>query len=353
MYHAVIMAGGRGERFWPESRVSCPKQFLKLVGNQTMIQSTVRRINRLIPAENIYIVTNSIYKDLVREQLPKLKQENIIIEPAARNTAACIGLACAFIRHKDSDAVMAVLPSDHLVKEEKRFINIIDMAFRKAKSGNVLIALGIKPNYPETGYGYIKCGPINKDLFCKAEKFVEKPDADTAAKYMDAGNYLWNSGMFVWKADSIMESFKKYMPGLYDSVINIEKSIGQKSQKRVIKEEYMKLENISIDYGIMEKADNIFVLPCDFGWDDVGSWTSLERLNPQDEEGNIIEGNVFGIDTKKCIVKADKKLIATVGIEDLIVIDTKDAILICRKDRAQDIKKLINEMKENSMDLYL
>jgi Mannose-1-phosphate guanylyltransferase len=353
MNHAVIMAGGKGERFWPESRKSKPKQFLNLIGNESMIQATVRRINKLIPYDNIYIVTNEMYKNLVKKQLPMLSDENIIIEPLAKNTAACIGLACAFISKKDSDASIVVLPSDHLIKNETGFLNIVDIGFEKARTGNNLVTLGIKPNYPETGYGYIKHEEVDKDLTCKVECFVEKPNMEKAIEYIKSGNYLWNSGMFIWTVETIMDSFKQYMPDLYWSIEKIKGSIGTNKQDLVIKEEFMKLESISIDYGVMERADNIYVIPCDFGWDDVGSWTSLERLNPQDELGNVVKGKIISIDTRDCIVKGDKKLIATIGIEDLIVVDTEDAILICKKDRAQDIKQLINEIKENSMDLYL
>lgn len=284
MYHAVIMAGGRGERFWPESRVNRPKQFLNLVGNETMIQAAVRRINKLIPHENIYIVTNEMYKGLVKDQLPMIKDQNIIIEPVARNTAACIGLACAYIRKKDEYASMVVLPSDHLIKDEGRFINIIDRGFKKAEAGENLVTLGIKPGYPETGYGYIKYGEMDKDFACSVECFVEKPDMEKAKQYLNEGNYLWNSGMFIWSVDTIMNNFRKHMPELYEGILNIEKAIGCYDGEHVIKEEFIKLDSVSIDYGIMEKAENIFVLPCQFGWDDVGSWTSLERLNSQDKD---------------------------------------------------------------------
>lgn len=353
MYYAVIMAGGKGERFWPESRISHPKQFLKLTGKETMIQATVRRINRLINIKNIYIVTNAMYKGIVKKQLPALSEENIIVEPVARNTAASIGLACAYINSKDKDASMVVLPSDHLIKNEQGFINILDRGFNKAEKGDNLVTLGIRPNYPETGYGYIKHGSLEKDLTCKVECFVEKPDIEKAREYVESGNYLWNSGMFIWKVQSIMDSFKQFMPELYNSILRIENSIGKSRQDYIIKEEFMKLKNISIDYGIMEKSKNIYVVPCDFGWDDVGSWTSLERLNPSDESGNIVDGKVVSLDTKGCIVKSNKKLVATIGIEDLVVVDTEDAILICRKDRAQDIKKLIDQIKDNRMDMYL
>ncbi|KPU43706.1 mannose-1-phosphate guanylyltransferase 1 [Oxobacter pfennigii] len=353
MLHAVIMAGGRGERFWPESRLSRPKQFLNLLGNETMIQSTVRRINRLIPCDNIYIITNEMYKELVKEQLPTINEENIIVEPVARNTAACIGLACAFIKKKDKHANMVVLPSDHLIKDEDRFLNMIELGFKKANLGENLVTLGIWPNYPETAYGYIKIGNMDEDLAFNVERFVEKPDAETANKYINEGKYLWNSGMFIWHVDTIMKNFEIHMPKLFDGILNIEKAIGTGNQNHAIKEEFIKLDSISIDYGIMEKAKNIYVLPCQFGWDDVGSWTSLERLDNCDDEGNVLKGNVISLDTHRCIVKGSGKLIATVGIDDLIVVETEDAILICKKDKAQDIKQLIGEMKELSLDSYL
>lgn len=349
---AVIMAGGMGERFWPESRVSRPKQFLKLVGDETMLQAAVRRIHRIIPYENIYIVTNGMYRGLVKKQLPGLNEQNILIEPVSRNTAACIGLACVFINKRFADASMVVLASDHIIKNEESFLGIVRKAFKEAE-GEKIVTLGIKPNYPETGYGYIKCGEMDDGSICKVERFVEKPDLKTAKQYLADGGYLWNSGMFVWRLGTIMSAFNKYMPGLYRSIIKIGKAVGTKKQNHTIKEEFMKLDSISIDYGVMEKAKNVYVIPCDFGWDDVGSWTSLERLNPKDDSGNVVEGNVVSIDTQGCIVKSDKKLVATIGIEDLIVVDTDDAILICKKDRAQDIKKLVKQIKENSLDSYL
>lgn len=259
MYYAVIMAGGR---------VNHPKQFLKLTNRETMIQSTVRRINKLIPARNIYIVTNEMYKDIVKQQLPMLKEENILVEPAAGNTAASIGLACAYIEREDEDASMIVLPSDHIIKNDQGFINIVDRAFRKAEKGDNLITLGIKPDYQKTGYVYIKHGDIDKDFCYKVERFVEKPDIKTAKGYAESGNYLWNSGMFIWKVQTIMDSFRQFMPELYSSVVRIEDSLGEGGQDCIIKEEFMKLKNISIDYGVMEKAKNIYVVPCDFGWDD-------------------------------------------------------------------------------------
>jgi len=355
MITGVIMAGGKGERFWPKSRIKMPKQFLKLYGDKTMIQQTADRLKRLMPIENIFVVTNIDYAGLISDQIPELPTENILIEPMGKNTAACIGLAAIHTERLDTDSIMVVVPSDHVIKDEETYLGVLKAAIEKAKAGNNLVTIGIKPQHPETGYGYINFKKITNEIFHnnpvhKVERFVEKPDYDTAVKYVESGDYLWNSGMFIWKTSTILNAIKEYMPQLYSALNVIREHFDSDEIEKILYEEYSKLESISIDYGIMEKAKNVYVVPGDFGWDDVGSWTSIERLYEKDENDNVIKGNVVSVDTKKCIITGSDKLIATLGIEDVIIVDTEDALLICSKDKAQNVKEVLNELREKKSE---
>lgn len=358
MIHAVIMAGGKGERFWPRSRQKMPKQLLSLTDDgKTMIQLTAERINRLCGYENTYIVTNPDYSKIIKEQLPKLSENNIIIEPLGRNTAPCIGLAAVTIAKKDPDGVMIVLPSDHLIKNNTLFVNTLKKAVAQAQKGDNLITIGITPSYAETGYGYInfeeELDSFGVDTFFKVKKFVEKPNKKKAEEYLAGGDYLWNSGMFVWRVSTILQNIKLHMPDLYEGLIKISETSASDVSDKVLLEEYSKFNSISIDYGIMEKADNIYTIPGNFGWDDVGSWTALERIQIKDELGNVKKGNIIDIDTQRCIIQGSEKLIATIGLKDVVVVDTKDATLICSKDKCQDIKKLLAKIKELDKETYL
>ncbi|KZL90189.1 mannose-1-phosphate guanylyltransferase [Clostridium magnum] len=358
MIHAVIMAGGKGERFWPKSRRMMPKQLLSLTDDgKTMIQLTVDRLKKLCSKENTYVVTNNDYCAKIKEQLPQIEKENIIVEPFGKNTAPCIGLAAMNIAKNDPEGVMIVLPSDHLIKNNILFLNTLKSAIELAEKGDNIVTIGITPSYAETGYGYINFEEETEKLdscnFFKVKRFVEKPDRKKAEEYLVSGNYLWNSGMFVWKVSTILKNFKMHMPELYSGLVKISETMNSDINKTVIYDEYEKFESISIDYGIMEKAKNIYTIPGNFGWDDVGSWTSLERVQVSDELGNIKKGNVIDIDTQGCIIQGKDKLIATVGVENIVVVDTDDATLICAKDKCQDIKALLNKMKELKMEEYL
>nr|WP_273222472.1 mannose-1-phosphate guanylyltransferase [Geosporobacter ferrireducens] len=357
MIAAVIMAGGKGERFWPKSRIRLPKQLISLTGEKTMIQETVDRLKTYIKQNDIYVVTGEEYASPISHQLPDVPAENIIVEPMGKNTAVCIGLTALHIARKDPEAVMIVLPSDHLIKNKENFLSILDEAASIAKQGENLVTIGITPTHPETGYGYIHFEDKIDSKFCdsvyKVKKFVEKPDKATAKKYMDSGKYLWNSGMFIWKVSTILNNIKKFMPDLYKSLMVINEAFDRDNCAQVLYEEYAKLQSVSIDYGIMEHAENIYVIPGIFGWDDVGSWTSLERIHDVDEYGNIIRGNIVHLDTKQCIIEGNRKLIATLGVEDLIIVDTEDATLICAKEKAQQVKDLLKMLKENDAEKYL
>ncbi len=352
---ALIMAGGRGERFWPKSRKNSPKQFLSLTDDgKTMIQLTVERILPLVAMEDIFIVTNRDYKDLVREQLPKLPEENILCEPAGRNTAPCIGLGAAHIEKRYGDAVMFVLPSDHLIKYNSIFLNALSDAAEIAEQGESLVTLGITPDYPETGYGYIKFDPEKTmGRAFRVERFVEKPDLETAKNYLAAEQYLWNSGMFIWKVSSILKALETYLPETCAGLRKIQAAIGTEGEQEVLEREFSALRSESIDYGVMEKAKDIYTLSGSFGWDDVGSWLAVERLRKSNEFGNVVSGNAVTVDTKNCIVQGGKRLIAAVGLEDVIVVDADDAILICEKDSAGEIKKVLENLKICNRTEYL
>lgn len=352
---ALIMAGGKGERFWPKSRKHLPKQFLSLTSDgKTMIQLTVDRILPLVHIEDIYIVTNKDYKNLVLEQLPTLPPENILCEPVGRNTAPCVGLGAIHIAHKYEDALMMVLPSDHLIKYNSMFVNTLKDACDIAKTNSNLVTIGITPDYPETGYGYIKFNPaICEGRAYAVDRFVEKPSLEVAKEYLETEEYLWNSGMFVWKVSSILNAMKNYMHETYEGLIRIQNSLDTEEYPSILSKEFTAFSSESIDYGIMEKAKHIYTLPGTFGWDDVGSWLAVERIKKSNEYGNVVSGNIITIGTKNCIIEGSKKLIATVGLQDLIIVDTPDATLICEKDSAGDIKKVLENLKICNRNEYI
>lgn len=352
---ALIMAGGRGERFWPKSRKNLPKQFLSLTGDgKTMIQLTVERILPLVNMEDIYISTNKDYQALVLEQLPNIPKENILCEPLSRNTAPCIGLGAVHISKKYDDALMMVLPSDHLIKYNSMFINTLKDACDIASLNSNLVTLGITPDYPETGYGYIKFNPaVCEGRAFQVDKFVEKPTLEVAKEYLASEEYLWNSGMFVWKVSSIIQKMKEFMPDVHKGLMLIRESIGTPEEDIILEKSFQDFPSISIDYGVMEKSNNIYTIPGTFGWDDVGSWLAVERIKKTNEFGNVVDGNVITIDSKNCIIEGDKKLIAAVGIENLVIVDTDDAILICDKNSAGDIKKVLENLKICNRNEYI
>lgn len=349
------MAGGKGERFWPKSRQSLPKQFLSLKEDgKTMIQLTVERILPIVQMEDIYVATNQAYKKLVMEQLPDIPEENILCEPVGRNTAPCIGLGAIHIQKRYGDAVMLVLPSDHLIKYTAMFLDTVRRGCTVAEEGENLVTLGIMPHCPETGYGYIKYKP-EKSFYdaLEVEHFVEKPDPETAKKYVASEQYLWNSGMFIWKVSTILKNLETYLPEIYEGICTVGKAIGTPQEEMVLKAVFEQFPSESIDYGVMEKAKNIYILSGSFGWDDVGSWLALERLRTSDAFGNVISGNVISVGTQNSIIQGEKKLIAAVGVNNLIVVDTEDALLICKKDSTGDIKKVLDNLRLRGQDQYL
>ena len=331
---AVIMAGGRGERFWPKSRNATPKQFLSLTKDgETMIQKTVKRLLPIVEAEDIYIVTNAAYTDLVHDQLPDIPKENILAEPCARNTAPCIAFAAAVINRKYEDAVMLVLPSDHLIGYEEIYINTLKKAIKAAEKGKRLVTIGITPEYPETGYGYINFGEEKGDVYA-VERFVEKPDLATAKEYLASGRYLWNSGMFVWKISSIMLNLKALMPDIYEGAVRIGEAFGTPQFTDVLVKEFTAFRSESVDFGIMEKAKHIYTIPGSF-------------------DKNYIDGDVITIDSKRTTICGGKRLIAAVGTRDIIIVDTDDVLLVCSKNNTQDVKKVIAQLKEQERTEFI
>ena len=352
---ALIMAGGKGERFWPRSRVTLPKQFLSLTDDgKTMIQLTVERISPIVDISDVYIATNENYRELVKQQLPGIPEENILCEPVGRNTAPCIGLGAVHVSKQYDDAVMIVLPSDHLIKNNEIFVETFNEACNMAEKGDNLVTVGITPNYPETGYGYIK---YDNDGMCgnarPVVQFVEKPDLQKAQEYLLQGTYLWNSGMFVWKVSTILKCFDKYMEKTAKGLEVIKEAIGQPNQDDVLNEVFPQLESLSVDYGIMEKAENIYTIPGNFGWDDVGSWLAVGRIKENDKDGNVVNGNVVAIDTKNCVIEGQEKLIAAVGLTDIVIVDTKDATLVAAKESAGQIKQILAKLREDGRNEYL
>lgn len=355
--YSVIMAGGGGTRFWPLSRHENPKQLLNLGGRDTLINETIDRITEAVDKDYIFIVTNEGQAKVLENTVNnKVLKENILLEPVMRNTAACIGYAAFSIFMKYGDGVMCVFPSDHHIKDEKEFSNIVKKAVSIAEYNDKLITIGIKPTFPSTGYGYIKSvsgREVEIENCFKVDEFVEKPNFKTATRYVKDGNYYWNSGMFVWKVSVILENFKRFLPKLYNGLKELSKYMGTENEYEKVKEIYPSLLSTSIDYGVMERSNNVLVIPGDFGWNDVGSWDSLGALYESDDHGNIIKGENIGIDTKNSIVYSDKRMIATIGVSNLIIVETDDAVLVCPKDRAQDVKKVVEILKQQGKVEYL
>lgn len=350
---ALIMAGGRGERFWPKSRFSRPKQFLNILGEKSMLQMTVERIGELVPPERVFIATGADYYNLTREQLPMLPIENVIVEPVGRDTAPCIGLATLYIERRYPESVILVLPADHLILNGGVYLDCLSAAANAALEEEAIVTLGIKPDRPETGYGYIHVGDLSSKGIYKAKGFKEKPDRDRAENYLATGEYLWNSGMFIWRLDTIKKLIARYMPEIHKRLDCIRKSIGTTREKEVLEKEFSCMPKISIDYGVLEKAEKVYVIPGNFGWDDVGGWPALTRLLKTDYRGNLLNCRHVGIDTSNCVIEGNGKLVATIGVKDIIVVATDDVILVCSKERTDDLKNIMKILKDKNMEEYL
>jgi mannose-1-phosphate guanylyltransferase len=346
--YCIIMAGGKGERFWPASTDRVPKPFLNIIGDKSLIQLTVERAGKIIPLDRIFIVLGIEHLDIAKKQLGMLPDTNFIVEPDGRDTAPCIGYSALFILNKDKDAVMVVLPADQFIPDLNGFADVILEAARCAATGDYFITIGIKPSRPETGYGYIHAYErfdIIEDSKCyKVSRYVEKPDLKKAMEYLAEGNYFWNGGIFVWRADAVMRGIERYMPDLYSGLIQINDSYRENREEEVNRI-FKTLPKKSIDYGLMEKADNVLMIPSRFAWDDVGAWSSLKRVYEPDESGNYIKGDVTRIDTKDCVIFSDGIKVGTIGVSDLIVVVSENGVLVADINRAQEVREIVKRLK--------
>ncbi|MGE5558745.1 MAG: mannose-1-phosphate guanylyltransferase [Bacillota bacterium] len=349
MLNILIMAGGKGERFWPKSRANHPKQLLNLTGEGTLIRETFQRVQNLTDISRIFVVTGAEIADSIIRQLPEIPAQNIIIEPESKNTAPCIGLAALHIEMKDPDGIMAVLPSDHVIKKKDEFCRLLREGEKVVRQFQGVVTLGVKPNRPETGYGYIKRGQalIGANNIFAVEKFEEKPDLEKAKQYLAEGEYLWNSGIFIWKVSEIRKLIREFLPALHRGLEKIKRTLCSASYQQTLHKEYHKFKKVSVDYGVIERIPAlIHVIPADIGWDDVGDWGALSRVKKKDQKGNILLGqNLLALDLEDCIMETQgKKLVAAIGLNGIIFIETEDAILICAKNRSQDIKTVLEKL---------
>lgn len=356
-HYVAIMAGGIGSRFWPQSRVGRPKQFLDILNTgKTLIQWTFERFARFIPTENIYVVTSAEYSDLVGEQLPGLPQQNIVAEPSRKNTAPCIAYISFKLKQKDPDATLIIAPSDHMILDVEEFIKISNEALSFAEQKKAFVTLGIKPTYPNTGYGYIQheTEEAAPDVY-KVKTFAEKPEPEQAKIFFESGDFLWNGGIFIWRVQDILDAFEKYQPEMYEVFAVEADNFNTSNEQEAIERIYPLCTNISIDYAIMEYADNVYVIPSSFGWSDLGTWNSAYDNLEKDGLGNAVSANnVIIIDAAKCMVAAPlQKLVVLQGLNDFIVVDTPDVLLICRKEKEQAIKEYVAEVKRSKGDMYL
>lgn len=361
-FYVVILAGGGGTRLWPKSRKKTPKHLLNLYGNRTMVQQAFDRILPLIPKERIYLITLETYVKDIKEQLPELLDENIIAEPQGKNTALAMGLAAAVIRKRNPKAVLINLAADQLVQDDNLFRKTILGSLNVASEADLLVSIGIKPTFPHTGFGYINTGEnleeySTDDLFVfKCKGFKEKPDLATAQAFISSGEYLWNANLYCWSVEAIDKAFAIHAPVLHNLIEEVFGVLGTEKEKDMIRVIYEKAENIQIDVAVSEKAKNLVVVPGDFGWNDVGDWKVIYDTKPKDENGNVIvdeDHHLININSEDCLVEGSGKLIALIGLKDVVVIDTKDALLICSKDKTQDVKKVVEKLKEENLEEYL
>ncbi len=350
---AVILAGGSGTRLWPRSRATRPKQFLDLVSDQTMVQQTVNRLLPLIPVEHIYFVAGAPHAGEMRKQVPDVPEENLIIEPTARGTGPCVALAAAYLRRRDPDATMVSLHADHFILHEDRFRDALRASHAMAQQ-KMLVTLGATPTYAETGYGYIERGEalpdIDQQKVFRIARFTEKPDPETAERMTASGRYYWNTGMFTWRVDTILEAFAQWMPEFNRQLQSIARALGTAHESETLNRIWPQVKVETIDRGIMEHATNAAVIPVDIGWSDIGSWAALDDLLEADEQGNVVRGDHLIIDTHDSFIHSNGKLIAIIGLRELIVVETEDTILICPKHRAQEVKDIVEQLKQQKRE---
>jgi len=356
--YAAIIAGGSGTRLWPKSRQDKPKQFQSLYTETTLLQDTVRRLEPLIPRENIYIIANQSHKQIIKEQFPDLPEDNFVGEPMGKDTAPAVGVIATIIQHRDPDAVILVSPADHVIQKEKTFLHLLEVGEQVAAEGPNVVTIGIKPNAPETGYGYIQMSENHRDIgdvdVHEVISFKEKPDLRTAEEYVASWHYVWNSGMFIWSAKTIMELYRDHAPDIYKHLLRYDGAIGTPEESKVFDQIYDAFPRISVDYAILEHAKSIFVIPASIGWSDLGSWASLHEVKEADENGNVIVGDYVGLDTHNCLIHSHAgRLVTTIGLDNMIVVDAGDVVLVLPSGRSQDIKHLLEELKKEGKTGYL
>ena len=359
--YAVIMAGGGGTRFWPWSRQMRPKQVLPILSPRTMIRETVDRVQPLVPPERILIVTSRSQARQLQREVPWIARENLLLEPEGKNTAPCLGLAAVHVQRTSPEAVLIVLPADHYIGAPDKFLRTLQRAAEFASREKYLVTLGITPTGPETGYGYIQKGPVlgrvgETEVF-RAKAFREKPTLQKAKAYLRRGNYLWNSGMFIWRVEVFLEALEKCLPRLYRDMQEVKASMGKRREWKVLETVYSRCPSISVDYGVMEKAPNVALIEARFGWSDVGSWDVLWNIWPRNPAGNVCiqggKGKIVVIDSSGCVIRGEKNLIAVLGMKDVVVVEAGDAILVCPRDRSQDVRRILQELKQRGWKEYL
>ncbi|SFC09045.1 mannose-1-phosphate guanylyltransferase [Parapedobacter composti] len=357
-YYAVIMAGGIGSRFWPVSRTSLPKQFIDMLGTgKTLIQATYDRFRKIVPESNIFVATNESYASLVREQLPNLTPQQLILEPIMRNTAPCIAYASHKIQQLNPDATVVIAPADHLILDTEAFVSDITKGLKCAERHDWLITLGIKPSRPDTGYGYIQYGKsASVQGFKKVKTFTEKPNLELAKTFLQSGDFLWNAGIFIWSVKSIIQAFDKYQTEMNDVFKEGSEVYNSAREAKFISGAFVRCVNISIDFAIMEKADNVYVLPSDFGWSDLGTWASIYELAEKDYLGNVSSSaeNVIVYDSSNCMIHAPKdRLVIIKGLHNFIVVQSDDTLMICPKDQEQGVKQIVADVKDKFGNKYI
>ncbi|MEM1126090.1 MAG: mannose-1-phosphate guanylyltransferase [Bacteroidota bacterium] len=358
MTYAVIMAGGIGSRFWPASRKGFPKQFLQVFGEATLIQNTVARLQGLIPPERCLIVTHERYIELTRQQLPAVPPENILAEPISRNTAPCIAFAAMRLMQEDPDATMVVLPADHVISNVRAFHKVLGAAIQQAQTPGTLVTIGINPTHPATGYGYIQFEgtivPGAEPQAFPVRTFAEKPGLETAERFVDSGDFLWNSGMFIWRVDTILGQIQEHLPEAYTAFQPLADALGTEHEAEAVLHAFQQSPKISIDYGVMEQATSVYVVPGSFGWNDVGDWKAVYDLSEKDEHGNALRGLAVVHDASRSLVHAQPdRLVALIGVHDLVVVDTGDAVLICNRENAQQVKNVVNHLHATNSDTFI
>lgn len=356
--YAIVLAGGGGTRLWPMSRKKTPKQMLPFIGKQTLLQTTMSRVKKLVPESRIYISTNSNHQKNILKQFPNFPKSQILFEPEKRDTAAAIGFVTSVIHAKDPDAVITTVNSDQYIQNEKEYVRILKKAARVAyANASYSVLIGVNPTYPEIGYGYIKISKKfaseKSEVFC-VDRFIEKPDIAKARSYLKRWDYLWNPAMFVWRADTLLQLYKTYLPAHAKIMKTIASSVGTKKFERVVKREFGKFKPISIDYGIMEKTTKMLVLPANFDWADIGHWRSVKDVLSKARKENVIQGLHLGIDTEGSLIYGySNRLIATIGVSEFVIIDTPDILLVCPKERSQDVKKVVEELHKKGLNQYV